>query len=258
MVEKVVIYDNTKSPVRYLSSLDTFNNGKSYEFHTGVNIIVGENGSGKTTLLKIIEKYLLVDEMSCAAGMYNCNINSLFTDFMKNKMLDGVGVYADYTRNTYRLCHCDEKTKDSVLDSFENFGMFIEQNSSSTGEAVSMSVSHLFNYIFNKKTDKFFNYRQFEENYHEYCEYIEKHHIDRHDEWTILMDEPDRNLSIDNIEDLKSILSFHKPNTQIIAVIHNPLIIYALAKNKNVHFIEMTKDYVKKVTKAINELTEQR
>lgn len=57
MVEKVVIYDNTKSPVRYLSSLDTFNNGKSYEFHTGVNIIVGENGSGKTTLLKIIEKY---------------------------------------------------------------------------------------------------------------------------------------------------------------------------------------------------------
>ena len=68
------------------------------------------------------------------------------------------------------------------------------------------------------------------------------------------MDEPDRNLSIDNIKQIKGILSFHKPQTQIIAVIHNPLIIYALADNKEINFIEMTPNYVQKVKQTINEI----
>lgn len=37
-------------------------------------------------------------------------------------------------------------------------------------------------------------------------------------EYTILMDEPDRNLDIDNVMDLYKVLSFHKPQTQIIMV----------------------------------------
>ena len=61
-------------------------------------------------------------------------------------------------------------------------------------------------------------------------------------EYTILMDEPDRNLDIDNIMDLYNVLSFHKPQTQIIAVIHNPAL----------NFIEMTKGYLKKVVSFMN------
>lgn len=101
MVEKVVIYDNTKSPVRYLSSLDTFNNGKSYEFHTGVNIIVGENGSGKTTLLKIIEKYLLVDEMSCAAGMYGWGLVYDTPQQAYADLIDKISGKLTWERNPY-------------------------------------------------------------------------------------------------------------------------------------------------------------
>lgn len=41
-------------------------------------------------------------------------------------------------------------------------------------------------------------------------------------EYTVLMDEPDRNLDIDNIMQIYNVLSFHKPQTQIIAIIHNP------------------------------------
>lgn len=71
-------------------------------------------------------------------------------------------------------------------------------------------------------------------------------------EYTILMDEPDRNLDIDNIMDLYKVLSFHKPQTQIIAVIHNPALIYKLSKLDCVNFIEMTKGYLKKITGFMN------
>lgn len=71
-------------------------------------------------------------------------------------------------------------------------------------------------------------------------------------EYTILMDEPDRNLDIDNIMDLYNVLSFHKPQTQIIAVIYNPALIYKLSKLDHVNFIEMTKGYLKKVVSFMN------
>ena len=62
----------------------------------------------------------------------------------------------------------------------------------------------------------------------------------------------DRNLDIDNIMDLYKVLSFHKPQTQIIAVIHNPALIYKLSKLDCVNFIEMTKGYLKKITGFMN------
>ena len=52
MIEKIVIRDNKKSPVRYLPEIPLFKNGKVFEFKPGVNVIVGKNGCGKTTLMK--------------------------------------------------------------------------------------------------------------------------------------------------------------------------------------------------------------
>lgn len=65
-------------------------------------------------------------------------------------------------------------------------------------------------------------------------------------EYTVLMDEPDRNLDIDNIMQIYNVLSFHKPQTQIIAIIHNPALIYKLSKLDCVNFIEMTEGYLSK------------
>lgn len=65
-------------------------------------------------------------------------------------------------------------------------------------------------------------------------------------EYTVLMDEPDRNLDIDNIMQIYNVLSFHKPQTQIIAIIHNPALIYKLSKLDCVNFIEMTEGYLNK------------
>lgn len=107
MVTRVEINDRNKCAVRYISELPGFRNKRVWKFKPGVNIIVGENGSGKSTLMKIIEYYLLVGKRECEIGMYNCNVTRLQgTGF---HILDGVGVYADYNKNTFRLCHKQDK-----------------------------------------------------------------------------------------------------------------------------------------------------
>ena len=256
MVTKVSIRDNTQSPIHYIADLKAFKNGTEYNFTSGVNVIVGENGSGKTTLLELIRKYLVVDFTECFRGEYNCNINALFWTFEKKAMLDGVDVYADYTKNTFRLSHAGEKAHDGALKTFEEFSSFFDQNQSSTGEGVLVAINYLFGYIFGKKAKLTFDYNQFKEVYPLYVDYMEKHRVECADEWTILMDEPDRNLSLDNIERIKGILSFHKEHTQIIAVVHNPLLIYALSKMEHIHFIELTRRYVEKVKKQVKRIVE--
>ena len=126
MITEIYIRDNENTPITYLPKLDKFKNGTKYEFKEGVNVIVGENGSGKTTLLNLIRAYLLVDDKECDKGNYNSNINKLFRSFYNEKsMLDGVDVYADYERNTFRLCHANEISDDGVMKDFNSFGTYV-------------------------------------------------------------------------------------------------------------------------------------
>ena len=251
MVTKVVIKDNKKSPIHYIEDLDNFVNGKEYVFKPGVNIIVGENGSGKTTLMKLIEAYLMVGYGRCERGIYNNNVSRVMQ--YGDKVPDGVDVYADYKKNTFRLSHSGECEGEEAMRNKHDFAALVGQKSSSTGEGVVVALNSLFGYMFGKGAELTFDYGQFEEGWTKpYFDYTEKHRVICDDEWTILMDEPDRNLSLENIGHIKGILSFHKPNTQIIAVVHNPLLIYALSKKRCVNFIEMTEGYVDKVKKEVN------
>ena len=252
MVERVVIRDNRNAPLHYLSDLDAFKNGTEYEFKPGVNVIVGENGSGKTTLLKLIERYLLVDKTECGLGMYGSVMRDLVG--FKEVVPDGVGVYADYDKNTFRLCHKAEKNDDDIMSSFSAFGEAYMQMHSSTGEGVNIALNSLFKRMFSEDAKLKFDYDKIAQKVKSYGDYINSHRVQSHNEWTIILDEPDRNLDIDNIGHIKNILSFHKKNTQIIAVVHNPLLIYALSKKKNINFIELTPGYIDMVKKQINEI----
>lgn len=256
MVTKVVIRDNTKSPIRYIADLKNFANGKEYVFKPGVNIIVGENGCGKTTLMNLIRKYLMVDKNECSRGLLDNNVHDLFTSFLdRERIYDGIDVYADYSKNTFRLAHAGERMhNDEIFESRRTTAEFIEQKRASTGEGVVVALNSLFSYMFSREARLRFDYSQFEDCYPAYFGYVERHRVICDDEWTILMDEPDRNLSLENLSHIRGILSFHKPQTQIISVVHNPLLIYALSEKRDVNFVEMTQGYVKNIKKQIKDL----
>lgn len=248
MITKLKITNNANTPLSYLP--DVFENGFEVDFKPGVNIIVGENGCGKTTLMNLLKIYLMVDFNECGRGEFNGNVNRLFR-YAQGKFHSGVDVYADYTFNTFRFSHPHEKQGDSALKDFKTFGETFTNYNSSTGQGVLNSLNYLFELMFDEDARLTYDYNQFSELYPDYVEYVKTHRIKCPKEITILMDEPDRNLSLKNLAQIKDILSYHKENTQIIAVIHNPLLIYALS-DKDINFIELTKHYIRDVKREVN------
>ena len=249
MIERVAIKDNKRSPLHYLPEIEAFKNGAKYLFKPGVNVIVGENGCGKTTLMKLIECYLLVDKEECSLGIYNSVINRLTG--LKESVPVGIDVYADYRKNTFRLCHAGQKGNDDVMESFSAFGTHFTQLHSSTGEGVTIALNAMFKRMFGADANLVFDYDAIGKKRPDYGKYVNKHRVEEHDEYTILMDEPDRNLDIEHIGEIEKILSFHKDRTQIVAVVHNPLLICALSKNPEVNIIEMTPGYVNRIKKLV-------
>ena len=255
MVTKVEIKDNTKSPFHYLPDIAKFHNGATFEFNPGVNIIVGENGSGKSTLMNLIKTYLCVDFQECSTGMYNSALNKLRRS-IGDDLYEGVSVYADYKKNTFRLAQSSELYGEDKVGNMKNFALYMEQSRSSAGEAILVSISALLQKMFSKDVQLTFDYEKASKSFSQYRDYIQAHRVeDCADEYTVLMDEPDKNLSLENIKQVADILSFHKEHMQIIAVVHNPIVIYKLSRFKSINFIEMTDDYVNTLVRTVNSLS---
>lgn len=260
MITSITINDNKRTPFRYAPKIKAFKNGTEFVFKPGVNIIIGKNGSGKSTLLNMIKKYMLCENSMCSEVPNEVlDFPDVFDD--EDQILDGVSIKADYVGKVFNLLQQSEMNNYDALKNSHNFNLYMNGSSSSSGEKNICAISTLFDFIFSrqdyefpirslveykKKSNKFWIAR-----IDNLLRYYKNNHIkisEKDFEYTTLMDEPDRNLDIDNIANLYDVLSIHKPQTQIIAVIHNPALIYKLSELDCVNFIEMSKGYLKKIS----------
>lgn len=265
MITSVKIKDNTKTPFEYVSDIEAFENGREFIFKSGVNVIIGKNGSGKSTLLNIISMYMLCEKSMCSEMPTEAlDFPPIFDD--DDKVFDGIDISSDYAGKVFRLLPSAEMNRDSVLKNISNLDLYVNNIRKSYGEKVVLSLESLFNLMFSQKDYTFpiqdlVEYKKKSNAFwikriDNLLKYYKRNRIaltKSSFEYTVLMDEPDRNLDIDNIMQIYNVLSFHKPQTQIIAIVHNPALIYKLSKLDCVNFIEMTEGYLKDVVNFISE-----
>lgn len=269
MIASVEIKDNKRTSCGYMSDIEALANGKVYTFKKGVNVIVGKNGCGKTTLLETIYDFMLCHRsVSSEAPKKALDFPHIFPISLgeDNRLLDGVKVKADYRGKVYRLL-CDNELQSSlVCDDIQSIAMRMDMSASSTGEKMLTALDYTIGALFDKKDNHKFPIeelvkmreganRTWAERLDNLFAYYKENRIEVSDgdfEFTALMDEPDRNLDMDNIRSIYKLLSKHKKGVQIIAVIHNPMLIYKLSKCKHVNFVEMTEGYVQSICDFVN------
>lgn len=227
MISEVIISGPEKNYIKNLLS------NTSYSFKPGVNIIIGKNGTGKTTLLDII---------STATLCKNSISSKLPPPFFDFSLINGIDVKADYHRTTFRYRSSQElldMTRDENLrDNYSYILSKVILGGKSTGEKILTGLEILFGIMFSPDTDLKFPSLK---------DYNTRNNIPGNE----FLDEPDRNLDIDNLKEIYNILSFHKPDTQIIAVIHNPILIYKLSMIKDINIIELYPGYLEDIKKFI-------
>lgn len=271
MIESVIIKDIDKVPIRYMADISIFQQRKKFEFKKGINIIIGPNGCGKSTLLKLISKYLLCEDKN-KSELPNTGLNFPDNLFKQNvcsdkmKFNDGANVKCDFSIVSFNLRNPKEMNNEEALSNFNSFCSVYEGAKSSMGENMLIALNSLFKLAFDENTELSFPITKLErkinsvneiwkENLKNLLNYYKKNHIKTEQKiFTFLLDEPDRNLDISNIESIYAILSYERKDTQLIAVIHNPILIYKLSKLNYVNFIELKKGYLNEIKKVIEEL----
>lgn len=269
MIHKILLNNCLQSPYSYIEQdrSDLFNLDKEYEFSSGINILIGKNGCGKSTLINILRSYTLCNnEYHSKLPTSLLDIN-LFQSTNNPPFLNGIDVIANYGTSTYNL----RNTKDIVgykqLDNILNFSEMLITNNHSTGQGNIHNLQTLIALMFDEKycndTIKFpidkilAKIDTYESTYHPwkinlidlYNYYIKNNVVDN--TVSILMDEPEQNLDIENLQSIYSILSETRHDTQIIASIHNPILIYRLSQLGNINIIEMSDGYLNSINNFI-------
>ena len=258
MIYKIDIKDTSKSNFNYVSCKNNktdFKFPSHFTFSKGKNILIGENGCGKTTIINMIADYMFCkkDEFS------NLNENNIREFFNNDNDKFGIEIKSNYDICTFKSYHEEEKYDNDILNDYKSFFNHVNRTNISSGQKTIDTMYSLFETMFSGEHNKFdktyLNYNVndlWKENFSLLKKYINDNHVEERDEiYTILLDEPDRNLSLSNIQQLYNVLSTPKDNEQMICSIHNPMLIYKLSKLEHINFIELTEDYLDKIIEFV-------
>ena len=194
-------------------------------------------------------------------------IDDLFTSKLldgKNGMKDGCKVSMDYNGVIWRYSPAiEQRHSDDIMRDMVSFSLYLSSSRISMGEGMILALMKLFEKMnsdkdiqfpiddikgYAKSTNEIWSARM-----EMLLKYYAENHVDvpaEDYEYTVLLDEPDRNLDIKHIKELFNVLSYHRPVTQLVCVIHNPVLIYKLMQT-DVHFVELTPDYLNKIKSFI-------
>src|SRR5699024_9118067 len=150
MITSIKIKDNTKTPFKYASDIEAFENGREFIFKPGVNVIIGKNGSGKSTLLNIISMYALCEKSMCSEMPAEAlDFPPIFDD--DDKVLDGIDMSADDAGRVCGLLRATPVDRDSVLKNVRNCDLYVNSIRRSYGEKVVLSLESLFKFMLGQK-----------------------------------------------------------------------------------------------------------
>lgn len=272
MLTKVTITDNKNTPLPYIPNL--WDNGASWEFKPGINIIVGENGCGKSTLLNLIATFGLCKN-SIVSKLPDLNapfevlkldpfFNTSILGDKEESLKDGCIINMDYQGVVFRYFPAAEQKGNDGMEDIEMLSLYMERGCSSTGESMTDALAVLIKRMNGEKKVNFpiADLKKYADSANDVwkprlnmlLDYYKENRIpvtQEDFEFTVLMDEPDRNLDIDHIKQLYNILSYHRPMTQIVAVVHNPVLIYKLVQVGEINFIEMTPGYIEDIRRFV-------
>ena len=241
MITEVRIKDNRNTPISYLHKIDTFKNGTEYHFKPGINIVIGKNGCGKTTLINLLSKYTL-----CSDYMYSKlpSMTNIGDTLSIADLFGGEFTFEKIGKDT------DVKDGASVVCDYAGIVLNSLFDTAFSKKDVNFPINEIKNLM--KRSNDLWKGR-----FESLLKYYHDNRLnitEKDFEFTFLLDEPDRNLDITKIDELYNVLSYRKELTQIICVIHNPVLIYKLSKLDYINFIEMTDGYLNEIKTVFEDL----
>jgi|LSPY01.1.fsa_nt_gi ABC-type Mn2+/Zn2+ transport system ATPase subunit len=267
MITKLEIVDDKNTPLSYLYNLKL--PSKEFEFKEGLNLIIGRNGSGKTSLLNLIRNYTLCFSGQCSSFPSDAlkisnnlmNQSFSFSKVKKPTMKNGVRIFSDYKKAVLNFRTPDMIANHEWCDNETNFFQSLISSQASAGQGQIGALNSLIKHIKNIDSipdfphDQIENKKQkvnevWEEYYNVLQNYYKENTVETSNQITILMDEPDKGLDIENLIGLKKfLLSFIEHKTfQIILVLHNALLLQSLFKEKDkINIISLTPGYEEKI-----------